>query len=390
MQVLKGFSKTATVFDAVKFSLQYKLIISFVVIIAFAICAISIINVISFRGYHYKQVQDEGLILTETLARGTIQAVIDKSFSSLDEFVESLKEKQNIEYIIFLDDDGKVITQGGKDIKKKDLSTGEWKTQTIRPTDIIDEEINKKAFDEVNYGSPYKSQTYYNNFYGSLINETTYALLIGKKKHGAVRVGFSLEHVDDEIMGHILRSILIAILAIVIGIITGYYLTKKITGPLELLVKGTKAISEGHLDYRVQVKTEDELGILASAFNQMSANLLMYMENLRKANLLLNRRINELTLLYDVSQAVNQTDDIDELLIIILDAILKGINSEKGSIMLIDEKSGSLVLRALKGDDIIEKSNELKFLKSVRVLPVLWLRQENLLWLIRDIMIPVL
>lgn len=361
--MFKRFSNSHKVFDAVKFSLKYKFILCFVIIIAVVICVISVINVISFRTYHYNQVKDEGLILTETLARGTIQAVIDKSFSSLDEFVESLKIKQNIEYVIFLDEDGKVITQGGKEVLEKDTSSGEWKLQTMRPSDIIPQDINNSAFTSVNFENSCKSITYYNDIYKNYINETTCALLIGRKKHGAVRVGFSLEHVDDEIMWHILRSIIIAILAIVIGVLTGSYFTKRITDPLELLVQGTKAISSGQLDYRVKVQTEDELGVLASAFNQMSSNLLMYMENLKKANLLLNRRVNELTLLYDVSQAVNQTDDIDELLIIILDAILKGISSEKGSIMLIDEKTGALVLRALKGDEIVEKSKRTQIFK---------------------------
>lgn len=343
------------VFDAVKFSLKYKFIACFVVIIAFAIAGISGVNIVYFRNYHYQQVEEEGRILTETLARGTIQAVIDKSFSSLDEFVDSLKAKYNIEYVIFLDDSGKVITQGGKEILKENPETGLMESFLIRPTDVIPENINQTASERVNYENPSVTQKYYNEDYGNWINETSHALLIGKRKHGVVRVGFSLEHVDDEIRWHIVRSLLISIFAIVIGIITGLIFTRIITRPLELLVKGTQAISSGQLDYRVKVDTKDELGILASAFNQMSSSLLMYMDNLKKANLLLNRRVNELTILYDVSQAVNQTDDLDELLITLLTSVLKGVNSTKGSIMLIEDGE-NLVLRALKGPNIIEKS----------------------------------
>ncbi len=351
-------------FDAVKFSLKYKFIAAFVVVIALAIVVISVVNIISFRNYHYQQVAEEAVILTETLSRGTIQYVIDRSFSSLDEFVESLKAKEDIEYVIFLDEDGKVITQGGKNIPVKDEETGEAIEKIVRPTDAIGDDIKEDPFQKVNYGNPSTTIKYRSHSYGGiLINEATYALLIGKKKHGAVRVGFSLEHVDDEIMWHIFWSLLIAVLAIAIGIVVGIYLTRLITRPLELLVQGTKAISEGQLDYRVKVETKDELGILASAFNQMSSNLLMYMQSLKKANLLLNRRVNELTILYDVSQAVNQTDDLDELLIIILESMLKGVNSTKGSIMLIDEKTETLILRALKGPDIVEKSKRTRIFK---------------------------
>jgi diguanylate cyclase (GGDEF)-like protein len=352
-----------TVFDAVKFSIKYKLITSFVVIIALTIFAISIVNIILFRKYHVEQVREESRILTETLSKGTIQDVIDKSFSSLDEYVQSLIAKPDLIYVIYIDEDGRPITQDGKEITIKDSNTGEEKKQKVRPVDVISPEINARAFNDVNADNHYIFQVYYNSSYKARINETSYALLISKRKYGAVRVGFSLENIDKQIEGHIIRSLLIAILSIAMGAITGLILTKIITRPLELLVQGTKAISSGQLDYRVKVDTKDELGILASAFNQMSASLLMYMENLKKANLLLNRRVNELTILYDISQAVNQTDDHDELLIIILDAILKGVNSEKGSIMLVDEQTETLVLRALKGEDIIEKSKRTPIFK---------------------------
>jgi diguanylate cyclase (GGDEF)-like protein len=82
----------------------------------------------------------------------------------------------------------------------------------------------------------------------------------------------------------------------------------------------------------------------------------------RKEKTLKERETNidhaELALLYEVSQAVNQRDDLDEILVIILDAILKGVNSQKGSIMLIDEKSNSLVLRVFRNKYITDKSNK--------------------------------
>ncbi len=66
----------------------------------------------------------------------------------------------------------------------------------------------------------------------------------------------------------------------------------------------------------------------------------------------------ELALLYEVSQAVSQKEDVGEILVIILDAILKGVNSEKGSIMLVDEESKSLVLRVFRDKYITDISNK--------------------------------
>jgi hypothetical protein len=108
--------------------------------------------------------------------------------------------------------------------------------------------------------------------------------LIGRKKHGAVRVGFSLEHVDDEIMWHIMESILIAKLAIIIRCYNRYYFTKKINGSSRIAGRGTKALSSGKLDYRVPVQTEDELGILHPLSIRCHPIMLCIWRNLKKAN----------------------------------------------------------------------------------------------------------
>ena len=53
----------------------------------------------------------------------------------------------------------------------------------------------------------------------------------------------------------------------------GLFLSKKITEPIEALTAATREISAGNLDYRVDVKAGDELGMLVSMFNDMASRL---------------------------------------------------------------------------------------------------------------------
>jgi putative nucleotidyltransferase with HDIG domain len=53
----------------------------------------------------------------------------------------------------------------------------------------------------------------------------------------------------------------------------GKVISRKFTAPIERLVRGTRHIAEGNLQYRVDVRGRDEVSELAHAFNKMAGNL---------------------------------------------------------------------------------------------------------------------
>lgn len=66
-------------------------------------------------------------------------------------------------------------------------------------------------------------------------------------------------------------AIYLVMLLLSIGL--GYFLSKKITAPLNSLVKGTEIVAKGDLNYRVNVVSQDEIGKLGQSFNEMIRNL---------------------------------------------------------------------------------------------------------------------
>lgn len=57
------------------------------------------------------------------------------------------------------------------------------------------------------------------------------------------------------------------------AVVLGVVLARSLTRPLRELTSGARAVAAGELDTQVPVRSSDELGVLASAFNQMNADL---------------------------------------------------------------------------------------------------------------------
>lgn len=78
-----------------------------------------------------------------------------------------------------------------------------------------------------------------------------------------------------KIIQHIFEIIIQAVvLGIIISMIIGYFLSRAITTPISNLTKRARRLSEGQFDPRVEnIKADDEIGILAETFNDMSSTL---------------------------------------------------------------------------------------------------------------------
>ena len=64
-----------------------------------------------------------------------------------------------------------------------------------------------------------------------------------------------------------------ALIGAVIALLLGVFLSRTLTRPIRELTQATHAVSEGDLSQQVPVRSNDELGELAQAFNKMSSEL---------------------------------------------------------------------------------------------------------------------
>ncbi|MFC1994717.1 sensor histidine kinase [Chloroflexota bacterium] len=65
----------------------------------------------------------------------------------------------------------------------------------------------------------------------------------------------------------------VGLIAAAVALIIGLVLTRQITRPVRALISGARHLAKGELNYRVNVKSHDEIGELAESFNTMASSL---------------------------------------------------------------------------------------------------------------------
>ena len=116
--------------------------------------------------------------------------------------------------------------------------------------------------------------------------------------------------------------ILVTTLMVILAAVwLAFHLARGITVPFQMLAEGTREVAAGNLDYRVQVKGDEEINILVNSFNQMTADLRQSKAEVEKAtlrqrrtNLELERRKNYMeTVLENISSGVLSLDGQDRI-----------------------------------------------------------------------------
>lgn len=113
----------------------------------------------------------------------------------------------------------------------------------------------------------------------------------------------------------ILLSLLLIMLLLTFATIwVALFLSKQVTVPIQALAEGTREISRGNFDYRINVRAQDELGVLVRSFNRMT-------EQLGEGR----RQINEFT--RSLEEAIEEREERRKLMEALLESIPAGVVS---------------------------------------------------------------
>jgi len=110
--------------------------------------------------------------------------------------------------------------------------------------------------------------------------------------------------------------IITSIIAEIIFLLIGYFISKKITDPISVLTDVVKKIKSGGFNYKSNIKTKDEIGVLSQTFDEM-------IDAVSESRKDIERKVEEQT-----REILNKTNDLENQKSAILN-ILEDVKKEK-------------------------------------------------------------
>lgn len=212
----------------------------------------------NYYKYGYVRKPDGGIVQIGILAN-TVQKLSTslETQTLIDELIANNKE---IVYSLYIAKDLKIVAHSDKD----------------RIGKTVDDEGSKAAAVQG------KIHAYTYKYKGKIeVYDVAVPVYKNGAQIGAIDIGLSTENVHRTINSMIIITIIVSIIAFAIFSIIMLIVAKKIINSLNALVKVSKKIANGELDNKIEMLSNDEIGILAGSFKSMSDSLKTTIGNLK-------------------------------------------------------------------------------------------------------------
>ncbi len=229
--------------------------------------------------------QRRGIALAKTLALASENAIAGFDLTFLSDLIRAAAEgSPGISFILIMDNSRQVLVH----------------TDVNQVNQILNEPVDIEA-------SQIKDVTIYEyRRQGQDIMEVSVPIQSEGERLGTLRIGFDLGTSYSQIkevkerLSHKLEATwktagIITGIFLIMGSIILSLISKRITTPIQKLVHSVHLISGGDLTQKVDIRSRDEIGELAEAFNQMTSRLRQSYEQLEEYSRTLEQKVAERT-----------------------------------------------------------------------------------------------
>lgn len=278
-------------------------------------------------------IKQKGILLAKKIADDSIYGVTIGDATILDGVIREIKNDPDLVYAAILDTQGKALAH----TNKKEIGKVFNETSTMRLQDK-----GETSFEKLLTGK------------GETVFDIWVPISLKDSKEGSVLVRLSSKRVTEGINKILWIGLDSTMVIIFFGSLLSYLLVGLMIKPIEEMALAAGDIAGWDFTRRLDIPSKDEIGKLATSFN----NMLVSLENKDKE---IRQNMRDLGILNTTAALVNQSLDLREILDSVLGKTLEITDMDAAWVYILDEKDNLLKVVAHKGvsTDFVEEIDRL-------------------------------
>ncbi|MBU7008824.1 methyl-accepting chemotaxis protein [Phosphitispora fastidiosa] len=244
-------------------SIQWKVNFTAVLIICIALIVSTFVGYRRETGVLHSELEDKGMMVLASFVSMAQDSVNSKNYNLLrDAYKELMEFDDEVRYLVLVDKTGKAYVHSSLD----------------REGRVFNDPVGIKAAEAT---APLAQL--YNRDTGELIYDVSYPVKIDGQHWGAMRMGIPVEVLETAQTDALKSAVLVAVIVIAVSVLLMAFVVGRILAPINHVVEKTRLVSEGDFTQTVEVTSNDEIGAMANAFNEMIANIRSLINQVKEA-----------------------------------------------------------------------------------------------------------
>ena len=295
----------------VRFSIKLKFLIGIISTILFVSTAIIFFSMLLTKKELLTELEERGIETVKHLAYDSRYGVYTEDKPVLDHIIAGRLEKTNTVYVRIIGESGNVLTEEKGDgyndssvgiATRTELGNGIYRLEFVTDGGEKIYEFNAPIIMTEEPDKPDEDILEEMFLYGDSTSDVKGLSL----RRGAVIIGISLKNMESKLDKLLFVNVFITFVVVVIAIIASFIIARAIVNPIKEMAQTAIEISDGDLTQLVEVRSTDEVGVMANNFNVMTSSLKSTIEELKELKGELEDKVRERT--GDLSVAIKDLE----------------------------------------------------------------------------------
>ena len=195
------------------------------------------------------ELEERGKLLITVIGANTTDPLALLQVRELRGVIAEARAQENVLDAVAFDEDGRVLTDGTVKNYRRHKLISEVAQRHVAVSEALLVEFDVDSM------------------------TVTKPVRLGRRLLGGVRLRYSLAGLAGQQALLARRTAMVGAIFALLGVLAAALLTEAVTRPLKEVIEATRAVSDGEPAPRLPVRTADEVGELAEAFNEMTRKL---------------------------------------------------------------------------------------------------------------------